>query len=391
MVIQLNRCSLVWLFMSVASLATQLATMSPAEHGFSWFDPDVVAGHGRGPLQGMVIPAKDLHHVAGMPTAFGSAARQVLATDTDPFLATLIDRGALIAGKTQSSELGLSAYCEPVGREAPDNPLLPGHTPGGSSGGAAVAVARGLVSAAHASDGGGSIRVPAAACGVVGFKPAHDSSGGSPATQGFITGDIATQALLHDLVPLARPLRIGVLLEPVHAETTVDDRYANTVDAVARRLEQWGHTVVPVGVPYGAWAFEAFTEILAMRSRSIEDAPASSTLVNWLREQGRAQSSAQRAGAVRAFDSVADAVLAAWDVDVVLSPTLAFPPPRIGHFAALGPEGDFLEQTRWTPWATTYNMTGGAAISVPVTGVGVHLGAVRVGDAEILGLGAQLL
>ena len=77
--------------------------------------------------------------------------------------------------------------------------------------------------------------------------------------------------------------------------------------------------------------------------------------------------------------------------DVVLSPTLAFAPPPLRHFSSLGPEGDFVEQTRWTPWATTYNMTGGAAISLPVDGVGVHLGAVRVGNADILGLGGQLL
>lgn len=381
--------------MSVASpseLFRRLSTMTPAEHGFSWFDPDVTIGHGRGPLRGMVIPAKDLHHVAGMPTSFGALDRQVLATDTDPFLQSLIDRGAIIAGKTQTSELGLTAYCEPVGMPAPDNPLFPGRTTGGSSGGAAVAVARLLVDAAHASDGGGSIRVPAAACGVVGFKPSHDSRGGSPATQGFITRDIATQARLHALTPMTRPLRIGVLLEPVHADTTMDNQFVHTVETVAHRLERFGHEVVPVARPYGAWAFEAFTEVLAMRSRSIEDPEdgEASAIVRWLRERGRVQSPVHRSRAVRAFDSVADVVLETWDVDVVLSPTLAFVPPPLRHFSSLGPEGDFVEQTRWTPWATTYNMTGGAAISVPVDGVGVHLGAVRVGNAEILGLGSQL-
>ncbi|GAB3594940.1 amidase [Corynebacterium faecale] len=316
-----------------------------------------------------------------------------MATETDPFLQSLINRGAIIAGKTQTSELGLTAYCEPVRMPAPDNPRFPGHTTGGSSGGAAVAVARLLVDAAHASDGGGSIRVPAAACGVVGFKPSHDSSGGSPATQGFITRDINTQSLLHAVAPVTRPLRIGVLLEPVHAETTVDDQFVHTVEAVAHRLERFGHEVVPVVRPYGDWAFEAFTEVLAMRSRSIEDPEdgEASAIVSWLRELGRAQTPLHRAQAVRAFDSVADVVLEAWDVDVVLSPTLASPPPALGHFSSLSPEADFMEQTRWTPWATTYNMTGGAAISLPVDGVGVHLGAVRVGNAEILGLGGQLL
>ena len=378
---------------ALSTLSARISTMSPAEHGFSWFDPEVTAGDGRGPLQGMVIPAKDLHHVAGMPTSFGAYGRRMVATETDPFLQSLINRGAIIAGKTQTSELGLTAYCEPVGMPAPDNPLLPGRTTGGSSGGAAVAVARLLVDAAHASDGGGSIRVPAAACGVVGFKPSHDSRGGTPVAQGFITRDITTQALLHAVVPVARPLRIGVLLDPVHAETTVDDQYVHTVETAARHLEQLGHEVVAVTRPYGAWAFEAFAEVLAMRSRSIEDPEGgeASAIVSWLRELGRAQTPLHRAQAVRAFDSVAEVVPGAWDVDVVLSPTLAFAPPPLRHFSSLGPEGDFVEQTRWTPWATTYNMTGGAAISLPVDGVGVHLGAVRVGNADILGLGGQLL
>ncbi|NLZ58861.1 MAG: amidase [Corynebacterium sp.] len=371
--------------MSVASLATRLATMSPAEHGFSWFDPDVVAGHGRGPLGGMVIPAKDLHHVAGMPTAFGSATRQVLATETDPFLQALIDRGAIIAGKTQSSELGMSAYCEPVGMVAPSNPLLPGHTPGGSSGGAAVAVARGLVDAAHASDGGGSIRVPAAACGVVGLKPAHDSTGGRPATQGFITRDIDTQALLHDLVPVLRPLKIGVLLDPLHADTPVEAERIAAVEEAAHYLEQLGHRVIPVGLPYGPWAFEAFSEVLAWRSAKITGE--ASPLVEWLRKRGTAMSTAQRQRAVAAFNSVGATVLEAWDVDVTLMPTLSRTPPQIGFFSALSPEEDFLEQTRWTPWATLFNMTGGPALTLPD---GVQLGGIRVGTSELLGLGKQL-
>ncbi|MFP7366617.1 amidase [Corynebacterium callunae] len=374
--------------MSVAQLSARLATLTPAEHGFAWFDPHITAGHGVGPLHGMIIPAKDLNDVAGMPTTFGNSARRTVAQTTDPFIQQLIDRGAIIAGKTQTSELGMTAYCEPVGMAAPENPLLPGHTPGGSSGGAAVAVARTLVDAAHASDGGGSIRVPAAACGLVGFKPAHDSRGGNPATQGFITRDVATQARLYALQPRRRRLRIGVLGDPIHAASSVHGAFIETVEAVAHLLERAGHEVVSVPLPYGAWAFEAYTEVLMMKSAAITQPR--SALVNWLVEQGRGLSSEQRGNCVQAFDSVREHVLEAWDIDVLLTPTLAFMPPPIGYFSALGPEQDFLTQTQWTPWATLFNMTGGAAISVPVDGVGIHLGAIRADNADILGLATVL-
>ncbi|ALC06953.1 amidase [Corynebacterium deserti GIMN1.010] len=374
--------------MSVAQLANRLAQLSPTEHGFAWFDPEITAGHGVGPLHGMVIPAKDLNDVAGMPTAFGNANRRATATQTDPFIQRLISRGAIIAGKTQTSELGMTAYCEPIGMDAPDNPILPGHTPGGSSGGAAVAVARSLVDAAHASDGGGSIRVPAAACGLVGFKPAHDSRGANPSTQGFITRDVATQARLHALQPRTRRLRIGVLAEPIHANSLVDASFLTTLNSTAHLLEQAGHEIISVGVPYGSWAFGAYTECFMAKSAAITDP--GSPIVAWLAEHGRALSPHQRKSCVRAFDSVASTVHEAWDIDVLLTPTLAFTPPKIGHFSSLSPEEDFLEQTRWTPWATLFNMTGGAAISIPIDGVSIHLGAIRADNEDILGLAAFL-
>lgn len=372
--------------MSVAQLANRLAQLSPAEHGFAWFDPEITAGHGVGPLHGMVIPAKDLNDVAGMPTAFGNASRRKVATDTDPFIQNLIDRGAIIAGKTQTSELGMTAYCEPIDMDAPSNPVLPGHTPGGSSGGAAVAVARSLVDAAHASDGGGSIRIPAAACGLVGFKPAHDSRGGNPSTQGFITRDVATQVRLHALQPRTRRLRIGVLAEPIHANSLVDAPFLSILESTAHLLEKAGHEIVSVPLPYGAWAFEAYTEVFMMKSAGLTNL--GSPITRWLSEQGRTLSPSARQSCVGAFDSVAETVHGAWDIDVLLTPTLAFTPPKIGNFSSMPPEEDFRAQTQWTPWATLFNMTGGAAISIPVDGVGIHLGGVRVGNEDILGLAA---
>ncbi len=104
-----------------------------------------------------------------MPTSLGAKHRAYNAETTDATIAALEDQGALIVGQCPPGAWPARST-EPVDMPHPVNPLHPGATPGGSSGGAAVQVARGLLRAAHGSDGGGSLRVPAAACGVVGFK-----------------------------------------------------------------------------------------------------------------------------------------------------------------------------------------------------------------------------
>ncbi|WP_460490873.1 amidase family protein, partial [Corynebacterium nasicanis] len=103
----------------------------------------------RGRLHGLLLPVKDLADVAGMPTTFGSAHRTRLAETTDTLPAALLEQGAIIPGKSHTAELGLMIYTEPPGLDSPSNPLWPGRTPAGSSGGAAALVARGLVPAAH--------------------------------------------------------------------------------------------------------------------------------------------------------------------------------------------------------------------------------------------------
>ena len=176
--------------------------MGPQEHGFTYLDLQRTPTR-TGRLRGWILSAKDLNDVAGMPTTLGNAKRTYYPAVSEPFIAKLEKQGAIFIGKSSTPELGLRVDTEPVDLPHPDNPLYPGRTPGGSSGGAAVQVARGLVRAAQASDGGGSIRVPAAACGVVGFKPAGDELG----VQGFITRTVADNAFLHGhrmITPRAR-------------------------------------------------------------------------------------------------------------------------------------------------------------------------------------------
>src|SRR3954454_25157304 len=130
---------------------------------------ELLAGIDRGPLHGIPIGIKDIFDVAGWPTRCGSAARDdvAAATTNAPSVQTLIDGGAVILGKTTTQEFAAGTISPPA-----RNPWNPGRIPGGSSGGSAAAVAAGACLGAMGSDTGGSIRIPAAACGVTGFKPA---------------------------------------------------------------------------------------------------------------------------------------------------------------------------------------------------------------------------
>lgn len=365
---------------------SKVRELTPAESGFvhvATTPPPLIDG----PLSGLLIPIKDLMPVTGMPTTYGSVSRRVME-DSDSFVVSLQRRGACIVGKTATSELGMTAYTEPVGMPAVDNPLFPGHTPGGSSGGAAVAVARGLVQVAHASDGGGSIRVPAAACGVVGFKPPHDNSGGKLTAQGFITRNVSMQAIMHHIAPVTRRLKVGVLLKPLHGDGTVASEWQNACLAAANALSDLGHDVMAVEPAYDQSYFEAFGTMLSGMCRKIEgDA---SPIVSYLRERGRALSDGERARAVAKCLSLGDVVRQAWDIDVLLTPTLAFDPPPIGYFSAMSPAEDFDEQTRWTPWCTLFNITGWAGISIPFGGRSVHLGSIRASVPELLAMAEEL-
>lgn len=376
-----------------------LRDLQPAEHGFvaararaATLDEIPVAQ--RGPLHGLVIPVKDLMPVAGLPCCYGSVHRREFPEESDPFVRRLLRAGAIIPGKTATPELGLTAYTEPVGMPNVENPLWPGRTPGGSSGGAAAAVARGLVRVAHASDGGGSIRVPAAATGLVGLKPAHDSRGGKLTAQGFLTRRVADQRVFYPAEGRRGPWRIGVLTEPLHGDLGaegVDRTIVDATKAAADRLADLGHEVVETRPAYGPEPFDAFRDVLALRSARIPG-PAS-RLVDYLRDRGR---HLDPAATLTRFDEARATAANAWSFDVLLTPTLAHDPPAIGAFSRLDPPDDFDAQTRWTPWATMFNITGGAAISIPwpVPGrqpVGVHLGALRIDVPSLLNLAESLV
>lgn len=367
------------------------------------------SSHAGQPLAGEEVLIKDLQQVAGEITTFGSEEQAHTATLNDSATLRLLDRGARLVGASATSEYGVTAYTEPVGQDSPVNPLGARFMPGGSSGGAAVAVARGVVNIAHATDGGGSIRIPAACCGLSGLKPAHNPRiGGFTSTaHGYLARDIETTARAYaldipDLTSAVRdgrePLRIGYTNTPFHSSSSIDPAIAAATAAVTALLTSTEAvtSVSQAPAPYSPRTFELFREVLTSRCAQLPGPL--SPLTRWLKEQGQQVTELRREQLHRQLNAIGEDVLATWaDFDIIATPMLACAPPAPGTFSSLPPRLNFLAQTAWTPWATLWNITGWASVSVPLVDpqsvpgrwpISLQLGAVsdRVSEAELLTL-----
>lgn len=387
------------------------------------------------PLFGLPLADKDLVARAGVATRYGSVARAGYVPDvSDPLAAALDAAGAVNLGKTATSEFGLTGFTEPrTGRPARD-PWNPAHGAGGSSGGAAVAVGAGLLPAAVASDGGGSIRIPSATVGVVGLKP---SRGRLPIGSGLdspdglaVTGPIARSAadaafLLDALVGLApfayatrapgdgpflaaalggaTGLRVGVTTVSPWDDSEdirLDRAAADAVTRAADALTGAGHAVEGFD-----WRPRGYAELFHVLWRaSAARIPLTETelaqvepLTAWLVGEGRRLAASDLlAGlaAARAFERETIAAFAPFDA--VLTPALALPPQHVGWYAGLDPERTFARQVEYAPYSSFVNVAGLPAITVPFTTdaaghpVSVQLVGRPGGEAAILGLAAHL-
>ena len=391
------------------------------------------------PLLGVPLPLKDLTQLAGAPFEAGSAAlRGNIATVTDGVAQKILDGGTLTVGKTTTPEFGMPCYTEPATGAPARTPWDLRRTAGGSSGGAAAAVAGGVVPIAHGSDGGGSARIPAACCGVLGLKPSrglispgpHGGEGMGLVTDGVLAREVRDLAAGLDLMAGSRPgdfmpaparpgsfleqllhgeapppLRIAVLREPLAAETDVHPAALRGLERAVRLLADLGHRTEEIPAPLTPQEWRAFMPLWTVGAASI---PLSESqegqlleLTRWLREQGRGYSGVQLAEAFSGVQSLARRILedlAAFDV--VLTPSLAAPPAFPDTLQLPGGADDFAAQCAFTPWTSTWNMLGTAALSVPLhreelDGVelpfGVQLGATRPGEEPLLlSLAAQL-
>jgi amidase len=397
-------------------------------------DRAVAAGEELPPLHGVPTGIKDLNLTEGVPTQFGSAVMQGFVP---PLSDVVVDRlraaGTISLGKTATPEFGLPCYTETDVGPPARTPWDLTRSAGGSSGGAGAAVAAGLVPVAQGSDGGGSVRIPASVCGLVGLKPARGRITNGPVlgdvtglpTNGPLARTVEDAAALLDAMagpsagdphwapPPAEPflaaarqepgrLRIGRYCRPVMPGVEVHPHVLEGWEAASSLLAELGHEVVDVDPPFGAELRDEFMVLWSVSAAGVPVAPAREAelrpLTRWLRELGRSHSATRFTRAVAALQSgTRRAVTATAHCDAVLVPTLAQPPAPVGWFPSAGePSAEFDRMIEWTPFTAVYNATGQPAISLPlhVSPDGLPIGVMLVGrpadEATLLRLSAQL-
>ena len=388
---------------------SQQTGLSPAQLGVArvYDRPHVDSASRASHLSGEELLVKDTQQVAGEWVTMGNARQGFRAAHSDTAVENLLATGARLVGASASAEYGTSAYTEPVGQEAPVNPISPSMMTGGSSGGAAAAVGHGVARIAHATDGGGSIRVPAACCGLVGLKPAHDTAVGgfNPSAHGYLAASFANTRKAYQL-PRTRPwgLRVGYTNQPFHHHSRVDPAIA-AATAGATALLTNGESVAEVRQapqPYDPANFELFATVLSTRCAELPEPL--SELTSWLKRQGTGVPRWRREEMERSIHRMSQTALHRWSsagLDVVATPMLACAPPAPGSFSRLSPRLNFWAQTAWTPWGTLWNLCGWASVTVPLVDparvpgrwpIALQLGAVgdRVSASDLVALAEQV-
>lgn len=378
------------------------------------------------PLMGVPMLVKDDTDVAGEVTGFGSAAFTTPAAGDAEVVRRLRRAGAIVVGKTTLPELAIRGVTESAAHGTTRNPWSLGYTPGGSSGGSAVAVAAGLVGAATGSDGAGSIRIPAAFTGVFGLKPQY---GRVPApahwhglaAAGCLTRTVVDTALFLDVTlerlagppPPPRPyvehirspvgrLRIGVATTPFRTSlpAPLHPQVQRSLLETAALLGDLGHQVREVALRFGT-SPQAFS---ARYLRGIHDHATSAPSRAGLERRTRRVS---RLGALVPPAIARAARRAAWrdgeqisavfqEVDVLLTPVSSSPPFPIGRWDGDGALRLLLGMGRTFCFTPPWNHTGHPAASIPAgfTEHGLPLAVQIVGrtadEATLLALAAQL-
>ena len=386
------------------------------------------------PLAGIPTALKDNEPLAGYPTSNGSAAvPDVAAPASSPFVRHFLALGLDPIGTTTLPEFGLTASTESTRFGATRNPWDPGRSVGGSSGGSAALVASGVVPIAHSNDGGGSSRIPASVCGLVGLKPTRgrlpDALGVDLlpvqiTAQGVLTRTVRDTALYyahaerafradglppigHVTAPSGRRLRIGVFPGAASGLPVTPDTVA-AVRATGELCTSLGHHVEDVGPPVGdqfgpdflvLWAYLAF---LLHRGGRFMYGPGfdrrRTEIFTWglsarlLRQVDRVP------GALRRLRRLAREHEAAFDsYDVLLTPVTGHSAPPIGH---LGPDVEFrihlVRLMRFCSMTPVQNVSGSPAISLPLgrgtdgLPIGVHLAAPFGQERRLLELALEL-
>ncbi len=409
---------------------------------YDYAERQIERGLPDGPFTGVPFLLKDLDLVAGTRTTFGaSCLKDFVADHTGTLAQRFLDAGLAVFGKSASPEFGLMPTTEPRLHGPTRNPWNLAHSSGGSSGGAAAAVAARILPVAHASDGGGSIRIPASACGLFGMKPTRARNPLGPdrgeGWGGFACGHVVSisvrdSAVMMDAIhgpepsspyvapPPERPFAQEVGRDPGNLRVAFTDRspYGDAIDPeiaaavreVASLLEGLGHHVEERAPPLAADPAAAIRTIVgantALSVRMIEQRLGRAATPNDFEILTLA--SAHNAHKTSAIDYVA-AQLDAFRIsralatffegcDVFLCPTLCMPPLRIGEIDTMAEDLSDIAPLlrRYIPGTSMFNMSGQPAMSVPLAWnkAGLPLGmmfAARFGDeATLFRLAGQL-
>ncbi len=394
-------------------------------------DARVAGGEQPGPLHGVPVAIKEEVDVAGCVTTFGGRGNETPATDDGEVVRRLRQAGAIVVGKTRMPEFGQWPFTESVDGGITRNPWDRTRTPGGSSGGTAAAVAAGMVPVAIGGDGGGSIRIPSAYCGLYGLKPTRGRVTSDPmphlwwalGTTGPLTRTVFDSALTYDVIrgntagdryTLPEPstsfiaaagsdpgrLRIGWSTRPVTKGVRPAKEHVAAVEDTARLLADLGHDVREIdprypdptaafvpqffgGIRTEADAVEHFDRL---EKRTRETYRLGSWVTPALLDKALAAGERVSEKANRVFDSV----------DVLLTPTLGPRPRRVGALERGGPVSVALKAAPMIAWTALWNVTGNPAASVPagIAADGLPLAVQLVGrlgdEPTLLSLSAQI-
>jgi amidase len=384
--------------------------------------------HGeRAPLLGVPVAVKDEIDIAGEVTSRGTGAIAVKASSDAEVVRRLRDAGAIVIGKTTMPELGLWPFTESVTWGVTRNPWDVERTPGGSSGGSAAAVAAGLVPAAIGVDGAGSIRIPAACCGVFGLKPQsgrvprapHDHDRSHWICFGPLTRSVLDGAIMLDVIgdgaatpddgeferAARRPpprLRIAVSdAFPAGTRGTLSPDVVRALESTADLLRSLGHEVVERDIDFRV---RDVPVIVGLMFRAIRDFVHEVERPQRLERRSRALA---RPGAL-VPDALVERLLAAEsrmrervgrlfdDHDVLMTPVMSQPAVAAGIMEGRGATATYLWETSWVPFNVLWNSTGQPAVSIPAglsadgLPLAVQLIARPSEEATLLSLAAQL-
>jgi len=385
------------------------------------------------PFFGVPISIKDLNPVAGAPCSYGvGALRSQIAGHDDGIVQRLKQAGGIILGKTATSQLGSLPYTEPPGFAPARNPWNLNYTAGGSSGGAASSVAAGLCAIAQGSDGGGSIRGPAACCGVVGVKPSRgrisfapigdclsgiatngslartvtDAAAFLDAVSGYVTGDPywlpdphpSFLAAATDANPGGLRIAFASKIPPVGQASP---ELQQAVLTTAQILDALGHTLEPAGLDFSG-LIEPFVTVWQTSVAFFGIPPEILQPMNqWLLDRANAVNSGQYLQAVAQMQIVARRLVAFFErYDALVLPVYLHPPIAIGQWADLSPEAILQNVINWVAPCPPFNATGQPAIALPMgfdavnVQQGLPLGVQIIGrpgaDSTLLALAAQI-